>query len=109
MSPERILRIPMALMNRPVGREPTSSPYIEVRRSGIHGTGVYAAREVPKGRKVLEYALGSDRVKAGIARSKFQKFPDFGTKIRGYIMLTYHNDECWFRSLKIRELGRREK
>lgn len=45
----------MALMNKPEGREPTSSPYVEVRRSGIHGTGVFAAREVPKGRKVLEY------------------------------------------------------
>jgi hypothetical protein len=56
------------------------------------------------GKKVLEYELGSDAVKAGIAKSKFSKFPDFGTKIQGHIMLTYHNDECSYRNLKIREL-----
>ncbi len=33
----------------------TASPYIEVRRSGIHGTGVFAARDVPKGQRVVEY------------------------------------------------------
>lgn len=36
-------------------RKATSSPYIEVRRSGIHGTGVYAARDIPRGRRILEY------------------------------------------------------
>jgi len=56
------------------------------------------------GKKVLEYELGSDRVKEGLAQSKFKKFPDFGTKIQGHIMLTYHNDECWFRNLKVRVL-----
>ena len=56
------------------------------------------------GKKVLEYELGSEQVKAGLAKSKFRTFPDFGTKIQGHIMLTYHNDECWFRNLKIREL-----
>jgi hypothetical protein len=59
------------------------------------------------GKKVLEYELGGDQVKAGLAKSKFRTFPDFGTKIRGHIMLTYHNDECWFRNLKIRELPAR--
>lgn len=55
-------------------------------------------------KKVLEYELGNDAVKAGLAGSKFKNFPDFGTKIQGHIMLTYHNDECWFRNIKIREL-----
>jgi hypothetical protein len=55
-------------------------------------------------KKVLEYELGSDRVRAGLAESKFKKYPDFGAKIQGHIMLTYHNDECWFRNIKIREL-----
>ena len=57
------------------------------------------------GKKVLEYELGSDSVKAGLARSKFRKYPDFGTKIRGPIMLTYHSDECWYRNIKIREIA----
>ncbi len=54
--------------------------------------------------KVLEYELGSAEVKAGLAQSKFTKFPDFGTKISGHVMLTYHRDECWFRNIKIREI-----
>ena len=56
------------------------------------------------GAKVLAYDLGTDEVKAGLAKSKFKGFPDFGTKIEGHIMLTYHSDECWFRNMKIREL-----
>jgi hypothetical protein len=56
------------------------------------------------GKKVLEYEVGSERVKAGLAASKFKNFADFGNKIPGYIMLTYHNDECWYRNIKIRTL-----
>jgi len=56
------------------------------------------------GKKVLEYELGSEAVRTGIAASKFNKFPDFGTKVRGPIMLTDHQDGVWFRNLKIREL-----
>lgn len=54
------------------------------------------------GAKVLEYELGSDVVKAAVAKSKFSKIGDFGTKVVGYILLTDHNDECWFRNVKIR-------
>ncbi|MFB3902383.1 MAG: DUF1080 domain-containing protein [Acidobacteriota bacterium] len=56
------------------------------------------------GKKVLEYELGSEVVRAGIAASKFNKFPDFGTKVRGPIMLTDYRDGVWFRNLKIRQL-----
>ena len=56
------------------------------------------------GKNVLSYELGSDVVKAGLAKSKFAKYPDFGTKIDGHIMLTYHQDNCWYRNIKIREL-----
>lgn len=54
------------------------------------------------GAKVLEYTLGSPEVKAGIATSKFKNAAGFGEKIEGHIMLTDHQDECWFRNLKIR-------
>jgi len=54
------------------------------------------------GAKVLEYTLGSPEVKAGIAASKFKNAAGFGEKIEGHIMLTDHQDECWFRNLKIR-------
>jgi SET domain-containing protein len=32
-----------------------SSPLIKIRRSGIHGRGVYAARKIRKGERVIEY------------------------------------------------------
>jgi hypothetical protein len=38
-----------------MGREPTTSKYIEVRESEIHGTGVFARIKVSKGKKVIEY------------------------------------------------------
>ncbi|MCC6356687.1 MAG: DUF1080 domain-containing protein [Verrucomicrobiae bacterium] len=56
------------------------------------------------GRRVLTYELGSDSLKAALAKSKFKSFGDFGTKIPGHIMLTYHSDECWFRSIKVRAI-----
>jgi hypothetical protein len=56
------------------------------------------------GRLVLSYELGSDAVKAGLARSKFKDQPGFGEKITGPIMLTYHGDACAFRNLKVREI-----
>src|SRR5687767_7800942 len=55
------------------------------------------------GRNVLTYELGSAAVKAGVEKSKFKGHPGFGEKIAGHIMLTYHQDECWYRNLKIRE------
>jgi hypothetical protein len=57
------------------------------------------------GTKVLAYELGSDPVREAIAKSKFKGHPGFGEKARGHIMLTYHQDECWYRNLKIRELN----
>ena len=38
-----------------MGREPTTSKYIEVREAEIHGTGVFAKTKVPKDKKVIEY------------------------------------------------------
>ena len=54
------------------------------------------------GAKVLAYELGSAAVKAAIAQSKFGKYPDFGAKIDGHIMLTDHNDEASYRRIRIR-------
>ena len=58
------------------------------------------------GAKVLEYELGSEAVKAALAKSKFAKHPDFGTKIEGHIMLTDHNDEAWYRNIRVRVPGK---
>ena len=59
------------------------------------------------GVKVLEYELGSQAIRSAVAASKFKNVAGFGTKIRGRIMLTDHQDECWFRNLRIRELDPR--
>ena len=56
------------------------------------------------GQKILTYSLGSDRVLAGVAKSKFKKFDGFGKKVTGHILLTDHKDLCEFRNLKIREI-----
>jgi Domain of Unknown Function (DUF1080) len=57
------------------------------------------------GSKVLAYELGSEAVRTAVAASKFKNAGGFGTKIQGHIMLTDHQDECWFRNMKIREPG----
>lgn len=57
------------------------------------------------GAKVLEYELGSEEVKAAVAKSKFKNVKDFGTKIKGHILLTDHRDEASFRNLKIKDLS----
>lgn len=55
------------------------------------------------GAKVLEYELGSEEVKAGVAASKFKNVKGFGEKLKGHILLT-DKDEACFRNIKIREL-----
>jgi hypothetical protein len=56
------------------------------------------------GARVLEYELGSEAVKAAVANSKFKGIPDFGTKVRGPLLLTDHGTDAYFRNLKIRDL-----
>ncbi|NJD32901.1 MAG: SET domain-containing protein-lysine N-methyltransferase [Gammaproteobacteria bacterium] len=45
------------------------SPLYEVRRSGIHGKGVYARRRIPKGTRIVEY-LG-DRISHEAADARY--------------------------------------
>lgn len=56
------------------------------------------------GMKVLEYECGSPEIMTQVPKTKFRKWPGFGKKVRGHILLTDHKDPCWFRNLKIREL-----
>jgi len=46
------------------------APLYAVRRSGIHGSGVYAAREIPKGTRIVEY-LG-DRISHAQADARYE-------------------------------------
>jgi len=56
------------------------------------------------GEKVLEYECGSDVVKAAVAASKFKNTADFGTKVKGHLLLQDHESEAWFRNVKVREI-----
>ncbi len=55
------------------------------------------------GMKVVEYECGSEAIMAQVPKTKFKKWPGFGKKVRGHILLTDHKDPCWYRNLKIRE------
>jgi hypothetical protein len=55
-------------------------------------------------RKVLEYELDSEPLRAAIAKSKFKNVAGFGKKLKGHILLQDHGDEVCYRNLKIREL-----
>jgi hypothetical protein len=48
----------------------TSSPLIEVRNSEVHGRGVFAAKKIPKGKRIVEY-LG-DRVSHAAADKRYE-------------------------------------
>jgi Domain of Unknown Function (DUF1080) len=56
------------------------------------------------GSKVVEYELGSPRLKALIAESKYKNIPGFGEVRKGHILLQDHGHEVWFRNIKIRAL-----
>lgn len=57
------------------------------------------------GAKVLEYECGSPEIMSRIPETKFRRWDGFGKKVRGHILLTDHSDPCWYRNIKIRELG----
>ena len=56
---------------------------------------------------VLTYELGSDEVKAAVAKSKFRKLEKFGVRLAGHILLQDHGDEVWYRNIRIRDLSKK--
>lgn len=55
---------------------------------------------------VVEYVWGSDEIKKLIAGSKFRNWGEFMTKEKGHIAFQYHNDDVWFRNIKIKDLSK---
>ena len=56
------------------------------------------------GYKVVEYQRGTPIYYALVARSKYEKFPDFGMAAKGRILLQDHGNRVAYRNIKIREL-----
>ena len=57
------------------------------------------------GRKVVEFELGSARMDSLLAKSKYRSIVGFADRRAGHIILQDHNEEAWYRSLKIRVFG----
>jgi len=56
------------------------------------------------GEKIVEYDLGTPRMQAALAASKYKDIPWFAERRRGHLVLQDHNDAVWYRDLKVREL-----
>ncbi|HBE40891.1 MAG TPA: DUF1080 domain-containing protein [Bacteroidales bacterium] len=56
------------------------------------------------GIKVVEYEFGSEELEDAYLASKFSEIPGFINKRKAHIVLQNHNDESWFRNIKIRVL-----
>ena len=56
------------------------------------------------GIKVLEFEFDSKELDDAYKVSKFNKIPGFQDKRKAHIVLQNHNDESWFRNIKIRGL-----
>jgi hypothetical protein len=58
------------------------------------------------GNKVVEYEFGSKELDEAYKVSKFNKIVGFTDKRKAHIVLQNHNDESWFRNIKIRDLNK---
>jgi len=56
------------------------------------------------GAKVVEFYLGTPRMDSLLAKSKYRTIPGFADRRAGHIILQDHNDETYYRDIKIREL-----
>lgn len=58
------------------------------------------------GKKVVETTIGDDKWNAMVAGSKFKNWEQFGKTKKGHIVLQDHNDQVWYRNLKIKDLSK---
>jgi hypothetical protein len=58
------------------------------------------------GEKILEYEMGTPEMDSLFAQSKWSDIPEFiERRDAGHVVLQDHNDDVWYRNLKIREVG----
>ena len=53
------------------------------------------------GEKVVDFDLGTPLMDSLLAKSKYHVYPGFADKRTGHIILQDHNDEAWYRNIKI--------
>jgi hypothetical protein len=56
------------------------------------------------GVKIVEYDLGSAKIKELISRSKYRNNPNFAQNTDGHIMFQHHGQKVWLKNIKIRTL-----
>jgi Domain of Unknown Function (DUF1080) len=56
------------------------------------------------GVKVVEYELGSPKLRELIAQSKFKDMPRFSMLPEGHIGIQHHGQEVWYRNIRVRRL-----
>jgi Domain of Unknown Function (DUF1080) len=59
------------------------------------------------GEKVVDFDLGTPLMDSLVAKSKYHVYPGFADRRMGHIALQDHNDEAWYRNIKIRLLAKR--
>ena len=87
----------------PPRKDKPMKPMGEWNRSKIRVQGNHVIHWL-NGMKVVEYDCGTPEILERVKKTKFKKWPGFGNKVRGHILLTDHSDPCWYRNIKIREL-----
>jgi len=56
------------------------------------------------GKKVVTYEFGSQHLDSQFQKSKYVEYPGFLEKRKGHIVLQNHEEDAWFRNIKIREI-----
>jgi hypothetical protein len=54
------------------------------------------------GAKIVDFDLGTARMDSALAKSKYKNIKGFADRRAGHIILQDHNEEVYFRDLKIR-------
>ncbi len=65
--------------------EPTSSPYIIVRKSSIHNRGVFASCDIPKGTRVIEYV--GEKISKKVAQDRVTSTIDNADENNGAVYI----------------------
>ncbi|MCC6289946.1 MAG: DUF1080 domain-containing protein [Chitinophagaceae bacterium] len=89
------------LLYPPVGKK--LKPAGEWNNAKIIVKGNYAEHWL-NGLRIVSYFKGTDEFNKKVSETKFKDYPDYAKSNSGYIMLTDHGDQVYFRNIKVRRL-----